>query len=120
MEKLQFKGFTWPVNPEKYQQKYQREPVYLKDEEGNTYYAGMGPLKLTVTGSGAFSGATAYADFLRLAALCDGVPGGLDHPAWGLNQAFLTELELSQEPRENYVAYRFAFRGADGNGEIPR
>lgn len=35
--------------------------------------------------------------------------GTLLHPAWQGAQAFFTQLQLTQEPREDYVAYRFEF-----------
>lgn len=120
MEKLQYKTFVWPNNPERYQQSYVREPVYTKDESGKTVFSGMGPMKRTFSGSGVFFGSTAYDDFKELAALfATGTPGGLNHPIWGLHQAYFTELELTQEPKANYVAYRFEFREADEDGAIP-
>lgn len=121
MDKLRFKGYIWPQNPEIYRQSFVREPVYVKDEEGNVSFEGLGPLKRVVTGSGAFFGETAYEDFKELAALCDApTAGALVHPAWGTVTAFLTELEMTQEPRADYVAYQFTFHGADADGNIPQ
>lgn len=121
MDKLLYKSFTWPQNPEYYKDSYVREPEYSKDEEGNVLFDGLGPLKRTITGSGAFYGDTAYEDFLELAALCNTtVAGALVHPKWGKVSAFLTKLEATQEPRADYVAYSFTFRVADENGEIPQ
>ena len=45
--------------------------------------------------------------------------GVLTHPVWGERSVFFTGLEMTQEPRENYVAYRFEFQQADENGKIP-
>lgn len=121
MEKMTFKTFTWPRNPETYSQSWEREPVYVKNESDETVFNGMGPKKLTITGSGCFLGSTAYADFKKLAALMEEASAGsLTHPVWGTVSVILTRLELTQEPRENYVAYRFTFREADSKGAIPK
>lgn len=121
MDKLLYKSFSWPQNPEYYRQSFVREPVYVKDEEGNVTFEGLGPLKRTITGSGAFFGDTAYTDFQKLAALCDtAVAGALVHPIWGRVSAFLTKLEMTQEPRADYVAYSFTFQVADADGAIPK
>ena len=37
-------------------------------------------------------------------------PGVLIHPIWQTSSAYFTELQLRQEPRPDYVAYRFEFR----------
>lgn len=121
MEKMQYKTFTWPKNPERYRVQYIREPVYEKTEDGATVFTGMGPVKRSFTGSGVFYGTTAYGDFKSLAAVfADQKAGTLNHPIWGQHQAYFTELELTQEPKENYVAYRFEFREADADGAIPK
>lgn len=97
-----------------------REPVYTKNSAGDTVFSGMGPVKRRVTGKGAFFGETAYADFLELLALFNGEGWGeLVHPVWGTLNAYFTELELTQEPKFNYVAYQFEFREADADGAIP-
>ena len=31
MQKMSYKGWAWPENPEKYEQFYQREPVHIKN-----------------------------------------------------------------------------------------
>ena len=38
-----------------------------------------------------------------------GGAGVLTHPQWGAISACLTALELTQEPKEKYVRYRFTF-----------
>lgn len=84
-------------------------------------FSGMGPVKRTVTGTGVFFGLTAYTDFLELLALFnEGGCGALVHPVWGTCNMHFTELELTQEPKGNYVAYKFAFREADAEGAIPQ
>ena len=121
MNKLVYKNFVWPQNPERYQQDYVREPIYARNEAGQTVFSGMGPMKRTITGSGAFFGDTAYADFLALAKVFeDGTYGGLIHPVFGTYRCYFTELRLVQEPRKDYVAYQFEFREADEQGNIPQ
>jgi hypothetical protein len=46
--------------------------------------------------------------------------GGLVHPVFGTYRCYFTELRLIQEPRKDYVAYRFEFREADADGNIPQ
>ena len=121
MNKLIYKSFTWPRNPEHYRHSYVREPVYGKNEEGETVFTSMGPEKLTVTGSGSFFGDTAYADFQALIKVFEeSTSGELVHPVWGTVKCYFTRLELTQEPKHNYVAYEFEFREADADGAIPQ
>ena len=120
MEKLLYKNYLWPQNPDHYQQSYVREPVYTKNGSGETVFSGMGPMKRTITGSGAFFGATAYTDFLELAKVFEEKScGNLVHPVFGTYRCYFTELQVTQQPRENYVAYKFEFREADADGVIP-
>ena len=68
MDKMRFKSFVWPVNPERYGEETRREPQY-ETSYGIAQYQGLGKLKRVITGSGAFSGEQAYAEFSQLAAL---------------------------------------------------
>lgn len=115
MANLSFGTFTWPNNPEKYGEKVTREPIYLKDAEGNTSFSGMSAVKRTITGSGAFFGSDAYATFKALLAMVNQAePATLTHPVWGSRRVYLTELVSGMEPREDYIAYSFTFLEADG------
>ncbi len=121
MNKLKFKTFTWPENPERFSIYCLREPVYVTLEDKSVAFSSMGPLKRTISGSGAFVGSNAYTNFTALAALAQQTtPGQLIHPTWGTISAYLTELTLTQEPKENYVAYTFTFREANSSGAIPK
>ena len=121
MQRMSYKGWVWPQNPEKFEQKYLREPVYYKNSQKVWVFAGMGPLKRTIRGEGAFYGNDAFSDFKALAALfANEASGELVHPVWGTVQAYFTELEMTQEPRENEISYRFAFREADMNDAVPK
>ena len=57
MDKLNYRGFTWPTNPEVYHEDFVRDALYAKTENGDTVFSGMGPMKRVITGSGAFFGA---------------------------------------------------------------
>ena len=46
--------------------------------------------------------------------------GNLEHPIFGIRYCYFTLLELIQEPKENYVSYRFEFTQALQNGEVPK
>ena len=50
----------------------------------------------------------------------DMTAGNLDHPIFGIRYCYFTLLELTQEPKENYVSYRFEFTQAKANGEVPK
>lgn len=85
-----------------------------------TYYESMGQMQRIITGEGTFFGEDAIASFQSLAALFeDGDPGNLQHPLWGVRYCYFTGLELTQEPREDCVCYRFTFTQALTNGELP-
>ena len=120
MNKLVFKNYVWPQNPDKYEQKFVREPVYTKQDDGAVAFS-IGPKKRTVTGSGSFFGETAYADFQnQVKVFEEDTWGALVHPVWGTCRCFFTQLEVTMEPRADYVAYRFTFLEADEDGNIPQ
>ena len=98
------------------------EPVVRQPGQcGEDLYWSFAGGTLTITGSGAFFGATAYADFLALAnVFAENSWGGLIHPVFGTYRCYFTELRLTQEPRKDYVAYQFEFREADLDGNIPQ
>lgn len=121
MQKMSYKGWAWPENPEKYEEFYQCEPVYTKNSQKVWVFQGMGPRKLTIKGEGVFCGKDAFSDFKALSALFYNEGSGeLIHPVWGSIQAYFTELEMTQEPKENEIAYRFTFQQADLNDAIPK
>ena len=120
MEKMTFKTFVWPNNPHTYREEFVREPVYYKNDLDYTVFKEMGPMKRTITGEGVFFGANAFASFRSLSALfADKTTGTLSHPGWGNRNVWFTGLEMTQEPKDNYVSYRFTFREADSDGVIP-
>lgn len=121
MEKLRFKDFVWPRDPETYKVHYDHELVYEEVAIDVLKLKGLSEVRRTVTGSGVFTGETAYADFKRLAALCAKKDAGeLIHPIWGKLNAFLMELDMTQEPREDHVAYSFKFLELTSDGAVAK
>ena len=121
MEKLSYKSFVWPNNPHTYQENSSREGKYSKDDAGNDVFNGMGYLKSVITCTGAFFGATAVEEFRKLQELFEETtPGNLEHPIWGIRYCYFTGLELTQEPKDNYVSYKFQFTCALTNGVVPK
>ncbi len=120
MDKLKYKTYIWPTNPEHYHQKYVRSVLYLETEAGEKTFNGMGEPKRIISGKGVFFGEEAYEQFKGLIDLFrEGQHGTLIHPIWGNCECFFTKLELTQEPRADYVAYQFEFREVDEEGKIP-
>ena len=112
MDYLRYKTFVWPRNPHTEEEKASRDPRY-HTESGVTYYDGMGDLKRTITGECTFYGADAYDQYKQLQLLIeDKTAGNLEHPIWGIRYCYFTGLELTQEPKENVVNYKFTFTQA--------
>ena len=120
MDFLSFKTFVWPQNPTTYREVATRTPEYYT-QDGETYYRGMSELKRTISGSGVFYGEDAYEQYLKLQKLMNEISAGnLAHPIFGIRYCYFTLLEVTQEPKENYVSYRFEFTQALLNGEGPK
>lgn len=120
MDALSYKTFVWPQNPHTYREVTTRTPEYYT-QDGATYFRGMSALKRVVSGSGVFYGEDAYEQYKLLQRLAEETdPGNLEHPIFGIRYCYLTLLEVTQEPKENYVSYRFEFTQALQNGEVPK
>ena len=120
MDYLSFKTFVWPQNPTTYREVATRTPEYYT-QDGETYYRGMSNLKRTISGTGVFYGEDAYEQYLKLQKLMNEMSAGnLAHPIFGIRYCYFTLLEVTQEPKENYVSYRFEFTQALMNGEVPK
>lgn len=120
MDKLSYKTFVWPHNPHTYKEEWIREPQYYT-VDGKTYYEGMGEMKRIISGSGTFFGEDAFARFKALSELfAEKTAGNLEHPIWGIRYCYFTGLELTQEPKENCISYKFEFTGALANGQVPK
>ena len=117
---LKFKEYTWPNDPDTYQEVIRREPQY-STKDGVTTYTGMSATSRVITGSGVFFGANACEKFRVLVELAEETsPGDLVHPIWGTRRCYLTKLELIQEPREDFVSYRIEFIQAKADGTVPK
>ena len=80
----------------------------------------MGVTYRVLQGEGEFAGADAYREFERLAAVFqEEGPGLLVHPVWRTERAYFLSLSVTEEPRPDYVRYRFMFwedmGGCDGS-----
>lgn len=118
---MRYKEFEWPTNPHTYREERILEPEYSKDSLGNDVYNGMKPVQLVISGAGAFFGEDAVSNFQELADLFqDEEPGDLIHPIWGTRYCYFTNLKMTQEPKEDYIAYEFTFEQSQSNGFLPR
>lgn len=120
MDRMQFKTFVWPENPETFRIQAVRSPIYTVSQTQDYEYEGLGPMCRIISGSGVFCGEYAVENYNTLQVLmANGTAGELVHPLWGKLSAFLTGLTMEMEGREQYIAYTFTFREADEEGAIP-
>ena len=118
MLRMRFGSFVWPNNPRTYTISCKRQTAVHKVPMGGFVVQDLGRTATVMKGEGEFFGAHAYDTFLELlAAFQKGGRGVLVHPVWQTAGAYFTELELTQEPRDDYVAYRFTFCESPGAAE---
>ena len=121
MSKMKYRMFQWPENPEQFGIRAVVEPEYVENDVGGYDYTGMSPMSRVYTGSGVFMGPDAVEYFNALAVLLATRTGGeLYHPVWGTTTACLTDLEMTQQSRPDYIEYSFTFRETDEEGCIPK
>lgn len=88
----------------------QRQTAVQKEPGGLFSVQDLGRTCRVLRGAGEFCGLSAYDTFKKLATVfAAGGPGLLVHPIWLSTEAYFTQLQLTQEPREDYVAYSFEF-----------
>lgn len=110
LNSMRFKGFVWPHNPSVYTISYERNMAVHKVPFGRYRLQSLGMTRRVMKGEGEFAGEDAYRQFQLLAAVFyEDTPGTLVHPLWNTTSAWFVKLELAQEPREDYVRYRFEF-----------
>lgn len=115
MLRMRFGSFVWPNNPRTYTISCKRQTAVHKVPMGGFVVQNLGRTAMVMKGEGEFFGAHAYDTFLELLAVFQkGGRGALVHPVWQTAGAYFTELELTQEPRDDYVAYRFTFCESPG------
>lgn len=107
---MRFKDFTWPHNPRTFHVLWRRRVCVLDAPGGRYCVQDLGRTCRILRGEGELCGPDAYRDFERLQRvfLSEGA-GTLVHPLWHSQRVFFTRLELTQEPRQDYVAYAFEF-----------
>ena len=107
---MQYKDYIWPHNPETYTITFQRRVTAAKVPFGRYGMQDLGLSYRVMEGEGVFEGENAYNEFKKLATVFyQGGPGMLVHPVWQASSAYFVALELTQQPLENYVRYRFEF-----------
>lgn len=120
MANLKFKDFTWPNDPETYEESASREPQYTT-QNGSSTYTGMSSLLRIIRGSGVFVGTGASDNMKVLMDLAEQTtPGYLVHQTWGSRYCYLTKLEFEQGSQPDLVRYSFAFTEAHSDGTIPK
>lgn len=118
---MRYKNFIWPNNPESCQWIMQRSVVRYQYPGGDYLLEDQGEKTRIFTGSGVFFGKYAYDNMKKLTEVfAQEGPGTLYHPVIRFRQAYFTELEFLEEPREDYVAYRFKFQEDGGDQSIVR
>ena len=107
---MRYKSFIWPNNPKTYSLTCERMTAVQKVPFGDYSVQDLGRSRTVLRGEGEFFGEGAYENFRRLVDVFskDGA-GVLVHPVWQSHSVYFTKLELTQEPREDYVSYRFEF-----------
>lgn len=107
---MRYKNYVWPHNPERYHVSFRRKLAAHKIPFGGTVMQDLGCEYRVMEGEGEFVGKGAYEEFKKLLAVFqEGGAGLLIHPVWEAEHAYFAELELTEEPRSQYVRYRFAF-----------
>lgn len=107
---MRYKDYVWPHNPESYHVRFSRLLAAHKAPFGGTVVQDLGTTYRVMEGEGEFVGEEAYQEFRKLLEVfSEGGAGLLIHPVWQAERAHFAELELTEEPRSDYVRYRFAF-----------
>ena len=110
LSSMRYKSFVWPHNPRVYTITFQRNMAVQKVPFGHYRLQSLGITRRVMRGEGEFTGEDAYRQFKALATVFyEETPGTLVHPLWDTTSAWFVGLELAQEPREDYVKYRFEF-----------
>lgn len=110
LSSMRYKSFVWPHNPTVYTVTFQRNMALHKVPFGRYRLQSLGMTRRVMKGEGEFVGEGAYRQIQALGSVFyENTPGVLVHPLWNTTSAWFVNLELVQEPREDYVKYRFEF-----------
>jgi hypothetical protein len=108
---LQYKWYRWPYNPTQYSITFDKDIAvhrYPFSNQADMEDLGENPDK--VSGWGEFFGDGAYDEFKKLCNVKKSPgSGALIHPIWSIHNALFKNLQVTQEPRANYVKYTFEF-----------
>lgn len=111
---MKFKTFTWPNDPRTCRLQAQRATALHKYPGGTYQLEDLGVKRRILTGEGEFFGNMAYTYMDQLIRVYEEPGEGvLIHPLILLRKMMFTELEILEEPRAWYVAYRFTFTECD-------
>ena len=107
---MRFKDYTWPHNPETCRVELERKMAVQKAPFGGYVLQDLGTLCRVMRGEGVFAGENAYEEFRKLMKVFeDDGAGTLVHPVWRAMKAHFVALEVLEEPKPDYVRYRFEF-----------
>ena len=110
MSNLKFGSFEFPINPESCRLSFHRNYKVAVTESGRWSSSPGVRLARQMECRGSFCGAAAYGHFNTLANLfINGTSQSLLHQKWTPFAAFIAELEVLEEPRENLLQYRILF-----------
>lgn len=110
LSSMRYKNYTWPHNPETFVVEYRRQMAAHKVPFGGCVLQDLGVNCRILRGEGEFAGPGAYEEFKALAAVFQEPGAGmLTHPVWRTDRAYFVSLSVTEEPRPDYVRYRFVF-----------
>ena len=116
LSSMRYKNYTWPHNPETFVVEYRRQMAAHKIPLGGCVLQDLGVNCRILRGEGEFAGPGAYEEFKALAAVFQEPGAGmLTHPVWRTDRAYFVALSVTEEPRPDYVRYRFVFWEDDGS-----
>lgn len=117
MLRMRFGSFVWPNNPRTYTISCKRQTAVHKVPMGGFVVQDLGRTATVMKGEGEFFGANAYSTFWSCWRFFRRAGAGRWYTRLQTAGAYFTELELTQGPRDDYVAYRFTFCEAPGAAE---
>ncbi len=107
---MRFKDYIWPNNPHSCRVEYRRPCAVFALPLGGWAVQELGTPARVIRGEGVFYGPQAYERFRELEEVFRlGGAGLLVHPAWPALNACFTELQLEEQPMEDYIGYSFGF-----------
>ena len=107
---MRYKDYTWPHNPETFTMELRRRMAAHGVPFGGSVMQELGKTYRVYQGVGVFAGDGAYEEFLKLEEVFRQEGAGLmTHPVWGTAQVWFVQLTVAEEPRPDFVRYRFEF-----------